>query len=212
MSKIENKVLSDLVYDKLKHLIDDGVLATGRKINKIELAGMLGVSQTPINDALSRLTGERLIEQRSRQGYFVRSYSWQELMPIYELRAGLEGMAIRLCVEKHTPLDMPQLVHAFDAFALPVPEERRAEYMQADKLFHESIIRYSGNLFLLELVQTSAFLIKSNLRGLVRVPDETLPEHHAILEAVLNREAAAAQERVILHLLRSRDRLKTLKD
>jgi DNA-binding GntR family transcriptional regulator len=211
VSKIENKVLSDLVYDKLKYMIDEGVLVPGRKIDKFELSEMLGVSQTPINDALSRLTGERLIEQRSRQGYFVHAYTWEELMPIYELRAGLEGMAIRLCVEKNEPTGMDRLIHAFDSFETPVPESRRDEYLHADKHFHESIIEYSGNPFLLELVRTSGYLIKSNLRGLVRPPSETLPEHHAIIDAVLRRDAREAQEQVILHLFRSRDRMQTLK-
>ncbi len=211
MSKIENKALSDLAYEKLRQMIDDGVLPAGVKINKLELSEMLGVSQTPINDALSRLTGERLIEQRSRQGYFVHAYSWEELMPIFELRAGLEGMAIRLCVERNEPADMGRIVHAFDGFEASMPESRHDEYLRADKQFHESIIEYSGNPFLLELMRSSGYLLKSNLRGLVRPPSETLPEHQAIVDAVLRRDAREAQEQAILHLLRSRDLMRTLK-
>lgn len=99
MSKIENKILTDLVYEKIKTMIDDGVLLPGSKVNKAELAEMLGVSQTPINDALSRLAGEKFIEQKSRQGYFVRAFSDAELCALFEVRGGLEGVAIRLCAE-----------------------------------------------------------------------------------------------------------------
>jgi DNA-binding GntR family transcriptional regulator len=210
VSLIEKRALSDLVYEKIRAMIDEGALPTGRKINKLELSERLGVSQTPINDALSRLAGEWLIEQRSRQGFYVRSYSYAELVPLYELRAALEGMAIRLCVESRPPEDMARLVHAFDGFELPVAEARRDEYMRTDKVFHESIIQFSGNPFLIDLARTSAFLTKSNLRGLVRPPEETLPEHRAIIAAVKRRDAVAAQEEVILHMLRSRDRLRTL--
>jgi DNA-binding GntR family transcriptional regulator len=211
MSKIEYKALSDLVYDKIRCMIDDGLLVPGGKINKLELSETLGVSQTPINDALSRLTGERLVEQRSRYGYFVHAYSWEELMPIFELRAGLEGMAIRLCVENRQPSQMRRLTHAFDGFEALVPESRHNDYMRADKHFHESIIEYSGNPFLVELMRSSGYLLKSNLRGLVRPPSETLPEHRAIIDAVMRRDAREAQEQAILHLLRSRDFMRTLK-
>jgi DNA-binding GntR family transcriptional regulator len=208
---IEYKALSDQVYDKIRRMIDDGLLVPGGKINKLALSETLGVSQTPINDALSRLTGERLVEQRSRQGYFVHAYSWEELMPIFELRAGLEGMAIRLCVENKQPSQMRRLTHAFDGFEAQVPESRHGDYLRADKHFHESIIEYSGNPFLLELMRSSGYLLKSNRRGLVRPPSETLPEHRAIIDAVLRRDAREAQEQAILHLLRSRDFMRTLK-
>ncbi len=78
----------------------------------------LGRRQISAHVALtSPLTGERLVEQRSRYGYFVHAYSWEELMPIFELRAGLEAMAIRLCVEnRHQP---PSLEVAGGAVAYP---------------------------------------------------------------------------------------------
>ena len=59
-----------------------------------------GSARRPINDALSRLAGEKLIEQRSRQGFYIRSYTYAELAPLYELRAALEGMAMRLGLER----------------------------------------------------------------------------------------------------------------
>jgi len=210
MSQIEKRALSDLVYERIRTMIDDGLLPAGTKVNKPELAERLGVSQTPINDALSRLAGERLIEQRARQGFYVRSYTYAELVPLYELRAALEGMAMRLCVESRAPQELGELVHAFDNFELPVPDSSRDAYTHADRIFHESIIRLSGNSFLIDLARTTAFLTKSNVRGLVRPPDETLPEHRAIIEAVLRRDAVAAHEQLVLHMLRSRDRLRIL--
>jgi DNA-binding FadR family transcriptional regulator len=60
-------------------------------------------------------------------------------------------------------------------------------------------------------MRSSGYLLKSNRRGLVRPPSETLPEHRAIIDAVLRRDAREAQEQAILHLLRSRDFMRTLK-
>jgi DNA-binding GntR family transcriptional regulator len=209
MVKIENIALTDLVYEKIKYMIDTGVLGAGKKINKIELVGMLGVSQTPINDALNRLSGEKFIEQKRRGGFFVREYSYFELSQLFEIRAAMEGMAVRLCVEKNTTSELDQLVHAFDGFSLPMPEERFTEYFQADKIFHENIVKFAGNPFLLDLANTSGYLIKSNQRGLVRAPDETLSEHRLVMDAIAGRDAMKAQEHLIKHLMNSRDKLRS---
>ena len=211
MLRIEKRGLSDLVYEKLRGMIDEGTLAAGSKVNKQELAERLGVSQTPINDALSRLAGEKLIEQRSRQGFYIRSYAYAELAPLYELRAALEGMAVRLGLERREKAGLEGIRHAFDDFDTVPTEDRWAAYRQADHVFHRSIIEFSGNPFLIDLARTSAILTRSNLRGLIRPPSETLPEHRAILEAVGRGDSRAAQELVILHMLRSRDKLRTMR-
>ena len=205
MSKIENKILTDLVYDKIKTMIDDGVLQPGCKVNKPDLAEMLGVSQTPINDALSRLAGEKFIEQRSRQGYFVRAFSDEDLCALFEVRGGLEGIAIRLCVENASDAELREIGSCFDGFEIPFPDERYNDYIHADKIFHELIVERSRNGVIVEISRTQGYLIKSNQKGLVRPPRETLPEHRSIIEAIFARDASRAQELMILHHLRSRD-------
>ena len=133
MLRIEKRGLSDLVYEKLRGMIDEGTLAAGSKVNKPEIAERLGVSQTPINDALSRLAGEKLIEQRSRQGFYIRSYTYAELAPLYELRAALEGMAMRLGLERGEKAGLEGIRHAFDDFDTVPTEDRWAAYRQADQ-------------------------------------------------------------------------------
>lgn len=210
MLRIEKRALSDLVYEKLRGMIDEGALSAGSKVDKQELAERLGVSQTPINDALSRLAGEKLIEQKSRQGFFIRSYTFAELVPLYEVRAALEGMAVRLGLEQGATTGLEQIQHAFDGVDAEAPEGQWAPYLHADGVFHRAIIEFSGNPFLIDLAKTSAILTRSNIRGLIRPPTETLPEHRGIIEAIHRRDAALAQERVIQHMLRSRDKLRTM--
>ncbi len=210
MLRIEKRALSDLVYEKLRGMIDEGALSAGSKVDKRDLAEQLGVSQTPINGALSRLAGEKLIEQRSRQGFFVRSYTYAELVPLYELRAALEGMAVRLGIERGETAGLERIRHAFDGFEAAPTQGHWMSYQHADGVFHRSIIEFSGNPFLIDTAKTSAILTRSNIRGLIRPPSETLPEHRAIIEAINQREPLVAQERVIQHLLRSRDRLRTM--
>jgi DNA-binding GntR family transcriptional regulator len=210
MPKIENQALFELVYERIKTMLDDGVLSPGEKINKKILAETLGVSQTPVNEALSKLAGEKFLEQRSRQGFFIRQYSYMELSQLFELRAAIEGMAARLCAEHAQVEELGQMTKIFDGFTLPLTEQRQLDYLHADKLFHESLVRYSGNPFLMETFITSGYLPKSNQKGLIRAAEETLPEHMMIMNALRNRDAHLAQELTIIHLLRTRDWLRTL--
>ncbi|MDX9819890.1 MAG: GntR family transcriptional regulator, partial [Desulfococcus multivorans] len=175
------------------------------KVNKPQLADMLGVSQTPINDALSRLAGEKFIELKRRQGYFVRSFSDEELCALFEVRGGLESIAVRLCVETASDDQLREIASCFDGFGLPFPDEKYNDYVHADKIFHELVVAYSGNSVIVEIARTQGYLVKSNQKGLVRPPCETLPEHRGIIDAVLSRNPSRAQELMILHHLRSRD-------
>lgn len=210
--QIRNRVLGDLVYDRIKEMIDEHLLAPGEKIRTLELAGMIGVSQTPVNAALSRLAGEKLIEQRSRQGYFVRRYTNLELSHLFELRAGIESMAIMLCIENANDQQLDDLCRSFDGLTPPLSGKRLDRYIHVDKHFHESIVRYSGNPFLEDLLTSSAYLIKSNQKGLVRPPEDTAPEHARIVDALRNRDGLKARDEIVLHNLRSRDYLRSLDD
>ena len=205
MQKIENKAIFELVYDRIKKMVDDGELKPGEKINKKLLAELLEVSQTPINDALSKLAGEKLLVQRSREGFFVYQYNYLELSQLFELRASIEGMAARLCAEHMQDNEIVQISKSFDNFTLPLSIKRQNDYLVADKHFHESLVKYSMNPFLVDIFVRSGYFSKSNQKGLLRPAEDTLPEHMMIINALKNRDAHLAQELIIIHFLRTRD-------
>lgn len=205
MPKIENKILSDHVYDTIRRMILDGDLSPGIKINKNDLVKRLDVSLTPINASISRLVGERLIEQRSRYGFFVKEYDCKELQDLYAVRAGLEGVAIRLCIEDGCEEHLEHLSSFFRNFTLPMNEKDLKEYAKTDKLFHTTIIKYSGNRMMEDMNSSYAYIMRSYQKGLIRPPGETLKEHLQIVEAIEQRDGFLAQELILQHLLRSKD-------
>ena len=207
MPKLENRALFELVYERIKRMIDDKELQPGEKINKRALVELLGVSQTPINEAMSKLAGEKILEQRSRQGFFIYQYSYQELSQLFELRASIEGMAARLCAEHMRDEDIAELSKIFEPFTIPILGRQYHDYLNADKHFHECLIKYSGNPLMMEVFHSSGYLQKCNQKGLLRTAEETFPEHLMIINALRNRDAHLAQELTIVHLLRTRDRL-----
>ncbi|MFW6338020.1 MAG: GntR family transcriptional regulator [Alkalispirochaetaceae bacterium] len=204
---IENKILTQHVYERIRQMIADGALAPGERINRKELEETLGVSQTPINDALSRLAGERFIEQESRRGYYVKRISAEEMIHLFEYRAATEGMAARLCAESAAKEDREGLRAYFDDFRLPIPESSRPEYRQRDTAFHRRILELSGNPMLAEMNEAHGYMMKSYQKGLLRDPNETLQEHTDIVEAIVAGAPEEAQGAMNHHLLRTRDSL-----
>ena len=203
MSVIDTRILTEHVYETIKSLILDGELQPGSKIDKKSLAESLGVSLTPINESMSRLSGEKYIEQINRRGYFVKTYSQDDLKEMYEVRAGLESIAVRLCLERALDQEIEQLVSCFDGFALPFDEGELARYTEADKRFHGLIIKLCGNSMIQEINESSGYVLKSYQQGLVRPPEESVPEHAEIVAAIRARDADVAQTLIAQHHLRS---------
>ena len=208
MPRIDNKILSDHVYESIRTMILNGVLPPGEKINKNDLVDRLEVSLTPINAAISRLVGEKLIEQRSRFGFFVKDFDCKEMQDLYAVRAGLEGIAIRLCIENGCEEELSYLAGFFQKYTLPLSDEEKKKYAEEDKRFHSTIVQYSANRMILEMNMSYAYIIRSYQKGLIRPPEETLEEHHSIVDAIKNRDGFLAQEMIIQHHLKSKEVLK----
>ncbi len=208
MGIIDSKVLTDHVYDRIKEMIADGHLRAGEKINKKALEELLGVSQTPINDALSRLLGEQFIEQEVRKGYFVKEYSCSELVDLFATRAAIEGMGARLAVERAESEELVRIRTFVESFDEAIAMEDETAYSQVDIDFHTCIMSLSRNSMLVGIYERYGYMLKANLYGLVRPPADTLPEHRAIIEALISRDGANAQNLMTEHIMRSREILR----
>jgi len=202
--RIEPSNLTDIVYSRLKAMILDGRLVPGSKINKKELSEALAVSPTPISEAVSRLAGEKLLEQRARQGFFVREYDDQALADLFAVRAGLESIALRICIEEGSPELLARLTSFFGAFPDEVPAEREKDYLDEDIAFHRTITEGAQLPLIKEINASFGYILKTYEHGLVRPPVQTLGEHRAIVEAIKRRDAKTAAALLEEHHLRSR--------
>ncbi len=207
MGLLETRVLTDHVYDAIRSMIEDGVLTPGEKINKKHLEEQLGVSQTPINDALIRLEGQRILEQKNRRGFFVKEFSCRELVDLFAARAAVEGMATRLAVENVTESEIAELAQFFSDATFPLSEEAYHAYERTDRDFHTRLIEYSRNELIQEMNERFGYIVRAATKGLVRPPEETIHEHRAIIAAIHDRDAKRAGELMTDHLMRSRAKL-----
>lgn len=207
MQKITRDSLGDLVYNQLIQMLLNRDLKPGQRVVKKELAAIMDVSQTPINEAFSRLVTQGIFEVRDRQGFFVKEFTLEDMRNFFAVRAGLEGIAIFLCLEEGRSEELEPVLSLFDDFSLPLDDREKERYGECDKTFHESVLRHSRNPIIGDFVSNFELIVKCYQKGLLREPEDTLEEHRAIVAAVRRGDAPLARDLIIDHHLKSRDNL-----
>src|SRR2546423_2594982 len=133
---LENLTLWQRVYDHLREEILAGGLEPGAELAEVALSEQLGVSRGPIREAIGRLASEGLVTVRPRRGAVVRSLSKEEFLELYQVREGLEAMAMRLAVPRLTSDDFSTLQGLIDAMAGHAERNEVAEFFEANAAFH----------------------------------------------------------------------------
>ena len=149
--------LKDKVYTMVKSRILTFELKPGEKILENEVARDLGVSRTPVREALNKLEQEGLIKALSNKGYSVSDVTGKEIEELYEIREALEVLAIRAAAKKSRPedwADLEQVILNQDSGNDRDSEERKDELFKDAHKFHEELVRISGNETLQQMLNT----------------------------------------------------------
>lgn len=204
--------LDQKVHKTLKAMILEGKLPPGSKIYQDKIAGELAISRTPLVAALKKLEQERLVKAIPRRGFYVRRFSPQEMIHIFELREVLEGLAARRVSQSITDAQIQRLKNFFKGLKASDDPQEVKRYADEDRRFHHFLIEVGGNDLLSSILGTYSIVSYSyqggSLSGLVRSPKETIHEHRALIEAISRRDPFKAEELARLHLRKSRERLK----
>lgn len=205
------------VTRQIRERILDGRYAGGARMNEIDLAEALGVSRTPIRGALATLAAEGLLDYTPNSGYIVRTYTVDDLVNIYAVRASLVGLAARLAAERGLSDAQRGALHRVlsDSAALventPWSAESFRRWAPLDQEFHEIIHAAAGNPFLTDMVRRVATLpLIDHLRsecfdGAVLLHNHE--EHVEIADAIVNRQPGRAESLSAEHLYRVGRRL-----
>jgi len=200
----EHENLDQKAYEILKNMIIERQLMPGEKIPQEKLAQDLGISRTPLVSALKFLEHEKLVESKPRRGYFVRLFAKQEMVSIFELREVLEGLAARRAAANITEKEIQTLNGFFSAFAKSGDITDFKAYAREDRRFHNFISEIGAKEFLKSILQTCNIITASyqylSTEGLVRPPNETIPEHLAVIKAIGDRNPDAAEALMRQHL------------
>lgn len=202
----EQGSLVESVYKALWQQIVEGERQQGERFIELELVKELGVSRTPIRQALFQLQQAGFVQIGENRGFHVVIFGAEDIRELYELRTVLEGAAIRLATP-HIPEDALQgaLGTLRQLEALHEPELSPAFLLSDVDLHHSLVAGHCGNRRLREAIATLRAQMSLFIVGGTRIPGGTtqaLEEHKVILEAILARDPGAAEEAMTAHIER----------
>lgn len=187
-------------YDLILEAIDKGVYQPGDRLVESELAERLGVSRTPVREALQRLETQRLLTRLGRS-LIVASLDHNQLAELYAVRSELEALAARLAA-KHASPEEVRVLHGMVASDRQLVEQPAA-LSRANRRFHMMIHRASRNRYLVEqlnLVHRSMALLASTSFAVKGRAELTLDEHQAIVDAIAAGDGERAADAIREHL------------
>lgn len=145
--------LRDVVFNTLRQAILRGELKPGERLMEVQLANKLGVSRTPIREAIRKLELEGLVLMIPRKGAEVADITEKSLMDVLEVRKALEELAVQLCCDKITGKEIEELHRAADDFRrILKTSDDVTEIAEADVRFHDIIYLATGNQKLIQIL------------------------------------------------------------
>ncbi|MEL6235258.1 MAG: GntR family transcriptional regulator [Pseudomonadota bacterium] len=190
-------------YDLILNSIDRGVLSPGSRLVESDLADRLGMSRTPVREALQRLETQGVVTRDGRS-LFVATLDHDQLGELYAVRAELEGLAARLAARHAAPEEIAVLQDLLrdDRALVDTPQA----LSRANKRFHRQIHLASHNRYLIQQLamihQTMALMATTSLAAEGR-GEEALAEHEAILQAIAGSRPDAADDAMRDHISRA---------
>lgn len=207
--------LRDVVFNTLRQAILTGELKPGERLMEIHLANRLGVSRTPIREAIRKLELEGLVTMIPRRGAEVAQITEKSMNDVLEVRRAVDALCVELACERITDEALADLKKACDNFENAVKTKDLKKIAQADVALHDIIVQATGNNRLIQLVNTlSEQMYRYRFEYLkdCSIHETLIEEHRMIYESIVKRDKEAAsnaakvhidnQEQAIIHQIR----------
>lgn len=188
------------VAEWLRQRIYSRALKPGEWIDELKLAQELGISRTPLREAIKVLAAEGLVTMRLRRGAYVTEVSQEDLKQVYELLGELESGAAGVVATQASPLQLEELKTLHEQLRLAQDDAER--FFDINEKFHRKILELSGNRWRLQVINDLRKVMKvSRLQSLAREGRiaASLAEHEAILQAIVAGKADMASQAMRQH-------------
>ncbi len=188
--------LREIVFETLKEAILKGEIEPGTRMMEVQLAERLGVSRTPVREAIRQLELEGLVMMVPRKGAYVAGLSTKDCMEVLEIRAVLEGLAAQLAAKRADDHEIKQLLDISKKFSDYAAKKDIQGLIDEDEAFHDTIYTASRNDRLIQLIsslreQVQRFRV-AYISQFKRASD-LVKEHQQILEAIAKRDSVRAK-------------------
>lgn len=195
--------LRDVVFNTLRQAILTGELKPGERLMEIHLANKLGVSRTPIREAIRKLELEGLVTMIPRRGAEVAQITGKSLQDVLEVRRSLDALCAELACERISDEEVLELEAACQAFEEATKTKDTRAIAAADVALHDIIVKATGNGRLVQLVNNLAeqmyryrfeYIKDFSMHGVL------IEEHRIIFEAIRNKDKITAAQAAIKHI------------
>ena len=195
--------LRDVVFNTLRESILTGEMKPGERLMEIHLANRLGVSRTPIREAIRMLELEGLVTMIPRRGAEVAQITEKGLRDVLEVRQALDALSIELACERITEEEIRELRRACDTFVQMTRTQDAVRIAQADVALHDIIVRASGNDRLIQMVgNLSQQMYRYRLEYIKDVSQHgrLIEEHEEIYRCIRSRDGEAGARAIRMHI------------
>ena len=209
MNQFKTTSLADQVFDKLENDIIQGTYPKGEILTELKLVEQLGVSRTPIREALRRLEQEHLIEDAGK-GSRVLGITESDLMDIMTIRERVEGVAAYYATKNLTPESMKDLTHLVDLQEFYFEKKDAERLRQVDDQFHDMICILSKRTVIMDTLIPLHRKTRRYRRQAMQDPERvklTMKEHRAIYDAIMSGNALLAQELATAHIAEAKEHM-----
>jgi DNA-binding GntR family transcriptional regulator len=204
----ERKPLGQHVFDNLKQAIIKGNIAPGEWLVESHIAEMLGISRTPVREAIHKLERERLIERQPRGGFTVLGLDRADIEETFGIRSVLEGYAARLATINHQPDELDALEEKIDEYKRCLLDKRMDALPEINTEFHELLYDLSKSPRLIHMInglrdqiyRFRQMILKNHKFAMISNED-----HIQMLDFMHKRNAEKVESLVREHILRGRD-------
>lgn len=195
--------LRDVVFNTLRQAILTGELKPGERLMEIHLADKLGVSRTPVREAIRRLELEGLVTMLPRKGAQVAHITEKNMSDVLEVRLVLDELAVVLACERITDDEIAQLNEACDKFEKAIDSGQIRDITSADVAFHDIIFNASRNMRLSQIVNNLAEQMYRYRFEYIKDSSgwqSLIHEHRIITDAISKRDSETASKAIHLHV------------
>jgi DNA-binding GntR family transcriptional regulator len=205
----EDQSLHDEILTRLRDHIVEGNLPDGSRVPERQLCEMLGISRTPLREALKVLAAEGLVELLPNRGARVRQLSEQDLAELFDIMGGLEGLAGRLACENISDAEIAEIERLhYEMYGFYLHRDMHG-YFRVNQLIHQKIVEASRNAALLATYANFAGRIRrvrysANFARKRERWGEAMREHETILDALRRRAGSELSDILFVHLRNKR--------
>jgi DNA-binding GntR family transcriptional regulator len=191
------------VFNQLQNDILNGKYQPGDSLIELRLTEELGVSRTPIREAIRQLELEGLVQSIPNKGAIVKGISAKDIEDIYTIRMMIEGLAARWATEKITPQELEELKEALEFEEFYTIRNDSGHLMKFDSRFHDIIFKASKSMPLMHTLSTFHHYVQRARNASFSSPgraQKALEEHKAILQAIMEKDSEKAEKLTTEHV------------